>query len=328
MRVDHQYDSLLPRLLVLVYLLAAFAMTFLIYDQFRQGLYSLVLTNAVVIPALLFSSVFIYINRAQRHYYAVNYVLTALLAVIALYQLPQYPYQILHFIYAIPLFCFFALPFYPATVINLLIGVAVVLILSLEQRFPQVLRVGTNYGLLIGSAWCFAYLTRLKSWSLMRLALTDTESGAYNYRHFYHALDKEILRTQSVQQSVSLIGMTIDDYALLLDIHGSDVVTALLPEFVDKTQQLVRTEDELFRLREDLFVLMLPNCDKDNAAALMERIKQGLQEQNWHPLTELSLTTVSVGAYVGESSQEVERRLLSRLKKKRLTSLQMSAFSD
>lgn len=162
----------------------------------------------------------------------------------------------------------------------------------------------------------------------MRLALTDTESGAYNYRHFYHALDKEILRTQSVQQSVSLIGMTIDDYALLLDIHGSDVVTALLPEFVDKTQQLVRTEDELFRLREDLFVLMLPNCDKDNAAALMERIKQGLQEQNWHPLTELSLTTVSVGAYVGESSQEVERRLLSRLKKKRLTSLQMSAFSD
>ncbi len=328
MRVDHQHDSLLPKLLVTIYMLAALAMMFLIYDQFRQGLYSLVLTNAIVIPALLFSSIFIYINREQRDYYSINYVLTALLVAIALYQLPRYPYQIIHFIYAIPLFCFFALPFYTATIVNLLVGAAVVLILLLEQSFVEVLRIGTNYGLLIGSAWCFAYLTRLKSWSLRRLALTDTHSGAYNYRHFYHALDKEILRSQSVQQSVSLIGIMIDDYALQLDIHGADVVTALLPEFVDKTQQLVRTEDEIFRLKEDLFVLMLPNCDEDNAAALMERVKQGLQEQNWSPVNELSLTTVSVGVYVGESSQEVEGRLLSRLKKQRLTSLQMSAFND
>lgn len=210
----------------------------------------------------------------------------------------------------------------------MLVGVAVVFILLIEQTFTQVLRVGTNYGLLLGSAWCFAYLTRLKSWSLRRLALTDSDSGAYNYRHFYHALDKEILRSQSVQQSVSLIGIMIDDYALLLDIHGAEVVACLLPEFVDKTQQLVRTEDEVFRLNEDLFVLILPNCGEDNAAALMERVKQGLQEQNWNPVSELSLTTVSVGVYVGESSQEVERRLLSRLKKQRLTSLQMSAFND
>ncbi len=327
MRVDHQHDNLLPKLLVFIYMLAGAAMLFLLYDQFRQGLYALVLANAIVIPALLFSAIFIYINRDQRNYYSINYVLTAILITIALYQLPQYPYQTIHFIYAIPLFCFFALPFYPATIINLLIGVAVVLILLLEQTFIQVLRVATNYGLLLGSAWCFAYLTRLKSWSLRRLALTDSHSGAYNYRHFYHALDKEIMRSQSVQQGVSLIGLMIDDYALLLDIHGAEVVTGLLPEFVDKTQQLVRTEDEIFRLNEDLFVLILPNCDEDNAAALMERIKQGLQEQNWNPVNELSLTTVSVGVYVGESSQEVERRLLSRLKKQRLTSLQMSAFN-
>src|SRR5690554_7004122 len=108
MRVDHQHDSLLPKLLVTIYMLAALAMMFLIYDQFRQGLYSLVLTNAIVIPALLFSSIFIYINREQRDYYSINYVLTALLVAIALYQLPRYPYQIIHFIYAIPLFCFFA----------------------------------------------------------------------------------------------------------------------------------------------------------------------------------------------------------------------------
>lgn len=328
MKADFQQDNLLPKLLVLIYLLAAVTMAFLIYDQFRQGLYSLVLTNAIIIPALLFGAIFVYINRDQRNYYDINYVLTAIFVAIALYQLPQYPYQVVHFLYGIPLFCFFALPFYAATIINVLIGVAMVLILLLEQSFPQVLRVGTNFGLLLGSAWSFAYLTRLKNKSLRRLALTDGYSGAYNYRHFYHALNREILRSQSVQQSVSLIGIMIDDYALLLDIHGQDVVTGLLPDFVDKTQQLIRTEDEVFRLNEDLFVLVLPNCSEDNAAALMERIKQGLQEQNWKPVSELSLTTVSVGVFVGEKSPEVERRLRSRLNKQRLTSLQMSAFDE
>lgn len=328
MRNDYQQDNLLPKLLVSVYLLAAMVMVFLIYDQYRQGLYSLVLTNAITIPALSFSAIFVYINRNRRHYYEINYVLTAILVGTALYQLLQHPNQITHFIYGIPLFCFFTLPFYTATIINVLIGVAMVLILLLEQSFAQVLRTGTNYGLLVGSAWSFAYLTRLKTRSLRRLALTDSYSGAYNYRHFYHALNREILRSQSVQQSVSLIGVMIDDYALLLDIHGNDVMAELLPSFVDKTQQLIRTEDEIFRLNEDLFVLVLPNCSKDHAAVLMERIKQGLQEQNWKPINELSLTTVSVGVYFGEKSPEVEQRLRSRLNKQRLTSLQMSAFDD
>lgn len=328
MRVNHRQDTLLPKLLIFIYMLSAVVMIFLIYDQFRQGLYSLVLTNAIVIPALLFSSILIYINRDQRNHYSINYVLVAILVAISLFQLPHYPYQVLHFIYAFPLFVFFALPFYAATVINILIGLAVVSLLLLEQSFAQVLRIGTNYGMLLGAAWGFAYLTRLKSWSLRRMALTDSYSGAYNYRHFYHALDREIMRSHSVQQSVSLIGVMIDDYALLMDIHGADVVTGLLPEFVDKAQQLVRTEDEVFRLREDLFVLVLPSCDEDNATTLMERLKQGLQEQNWKPVSELSLTTISVAVNVGENSREVEQRLLSKLKKQRLTSLQMRAFND
>lgn len=328
MRVDHRQDSLLPRLLVSIYMLTAVAVVFLLYDQYRQGLYSLVLTNAIVIPALLFSSIFVFINRDHTNYFTINYGLAALLVGIILYQLPIYSYQVLHFIYAFPLFIFFALPFYPATLINLAIGIAVVLILLLEQSFTQVLRIGTNYGLLLGAAWCFAYLTRIKSWSLRRLALTDSYSGAYNYRHFYQILDKEILRSQSVQQNVSLIGLMIDDYSLLIDIHGPDTVNKFLSEFVDKTQQLVRVEDEIFRLNEDLFVLVLPGCAEQDAAMLIDRIKQGLQEQSWEPVSELSLTTTAVAVYVGENSHEVERRLLSRMKKQRLTSLQMSAFND
>src|SRR5690554_546419 len=96
MRVDHRQDSLLPRLLVAIYMLSAVVVVFLLYDQYRQGLYSLVLTNAIVIPALLFSSIFVFINRDHTNYFTINYGLAALLVGIILYQLPIYPYQVLH----------------------------------------------------------------------------------------------------------------------------------------------------------------------------------------------------------------------------------------
>lgn len=328
MRADFQQDELYPIFQVIVYSCAALAAAALLYNYYRQGMYSLVLGSAVAIPAFLFSALAIYINRHQRHYFRVNYALIVLLAALGLYQLPSYPALMLHYLYALPLLCFFVLPLYVATVINLIIGLSLVSILSWQQGWPVGLRTGTNFGLLLGAAWSFAYLTLLKGWSLKRLALTDHFSGAYNYRHFLHALEREIARSHSSGKEVSLIALQVDDYPILLDIYGNQVITDFLPSFVDNTQQMIRTEDEIFRLDEDLFVLLLPNCSEEHANILMERIKQGLQEQTWKPINEISLVVTALGVRVGESGREVENRLLSRLKKQRLTQLAMTAFAE
>lgn len=328
MRADFQRDDLFPKLQVLVYSAATVAVALLLYDQYQQGLYSLVLTNALAIPAFLFSAIFIYVNRHQYLYIRINYILIIVLAALALYQLPYYPEVLVHYIYALPLFGFFALPLYPATFINLGIGSAMVGILWWQQDFLSALRVGTNYGLLLGSAWCFAYLTLLKGWSLKRLALTDHYSGAYNYRHFVYAFQREIARSHSAGKEVSLIALLIDDYSMLLDIYGQQTVSETLPSFVDTTQQLIRLEDEIFRLGPDLFVLLLPNCAEEHAHMLMERIKKGLSEQHWGEISELSLSTAALGVRIGESGQEAEKRLKNKLKKQRLTVLQMTAFEE
>ena len=97
-------EQLLPRLQVLVYSLAAVAISILIYDQYRQGLYPLVLSNAIAIPALFFSAIFIYINRDRDAYAWINYPLICLLAALSLYQLPDYPVLMTHYLYALPLF--------------------------------------------------------------------------------------------------------------------------------------------------------------------------------------------------------------------------------
>lgn len=328
MKADFQYDELFPRLLISAYLCATLAIAFLLYDQYQQGHYSLVLTNALAIPAFLFSAIFIYVNRHLRQFIRINFALSILLASLALYQLSIHPTIVVHYFYALPLFNFFALPLFMATVINLVVGLLVFLLLWLQQDIMVALRIGANYSLLLGSAWCFAYLTLLKGWSLKRLALIDHYSGAYNYRHFTYAFQREIARSHSAGKEVSLIALLIDDYAMLIDIYGHEVLSKLLPSMVDTTQQLVRTEDEIYRLGPDLFVLLLPNCAEEHAHMLMERIKKGLAEQNWEPINQLSLSAAALGVQVGEDSREAEKRLKAKLKKQRLTILQMSAFNE
>ena len=325
---DLTQDELMPRLQTIMYLLGALAVAILMYDQYRQGLYSLVLSNAIAIPAFVFSAIYIHINRDRENRGWVNYPLIFTLAGLALYQLPQYPELMTHYLYALPLFSYFALPLFPATVFNILVALVMVALNWLDFGFAQALRTGTNYSLLLGSAWCFAYLTMLKGWSLKRLALTDQVSGAYNRRHFFHALDREIARGESTRQSISLIGLAIDDYRQLIDIHGNRVMSQFLPRFTERTQRQIRAGDEVFRLTDDLFVLLLPNCPEDGAIVLMERVKRSLQAQAWKPFAEISISASAVGWQAGEDSKDMEKRLLAKLKKQRLTSLQLAAFSD
>ncbi|MCA6060265.1 GGDEF domain-containing protein [Thalassolituus sp. ST750PaO-4] len=328
MLADLSQDELLPRLQAVVYLLASVAIGILMYDQYRQGLYPLVLSNAIAIPAFVFSAIFIYINRDRDSFSWVNYPLIFTLAGLALYQLPQYPQLMTHYLYALPLFSYFCLPLYPATVFNVVVAVLMTLLLWLDHGFMLALRTGTNYSLLLGSAWCFAYLTLLKGWSLKRLALTDQTSGAYNRRHFFHALTREIARSESTRHSVSLIGLVIDDYRQLIDIHGNRVMSQFLPRFVERTQRQIRAGDEIFRLADDLFVLALPNCPEDGAIVLMERVKRTLQQQAWKPFAEISISASAVGLQSGEDSKDLEKRLSAKLKKQKRASLQLAAFAD
>ena len=328
MLLDIPQEQLQPRLQMIVYTLAALAVTLLMYDQYRQGLYPLVLSNAIAIPAFLFSAIFIYINRDRQTYAWINYPLILLLVSLALYQLPSYPQQMIHYLYAVPLFSYFCLPIAQATVFNLLVAVCVIVIVWSESNTAYGLRTGTNYLLLLGSAWCFAYLTMLKSESLKRLALTDPESGAYNSRHFSHTLEREIARSESTRQSVSLIGLVIEDYKQLIDIHGNRVVQQLLRNFVSRAQEQIRAADEVFRLAEDKFVLILPHCPEDGAIVLMERVKRNLEQQTWKPISEMSLETAAVNWQLGEDNNDVEKRLEMKLKKQKRASLQLAAFEN
>jgi diguanylate cyclase (GGDEF)-like protein len=251
-----------------------------------------------------------------------------LLAILALYQLLDYPTLMSHYLYALPLFSFFCLPILNATIINIVVALVTSLMMWNEFGWQEGLRSGTNYCLFLGSAWCYAYLTQIKQNSLRRLALTDQVSGAYNKRHFYHTLDREISRSENSQDPISLIALTIDDYHQMVDIHGRRSIDTFLSLFTERSRNVIRAGDEIFRLEEDLFILLLPHCPNDGAIVLMERIKRNLQQQSWDPIPELNLSTSAATWSTGETAQELQKRLLQSLTKQQQTALQIGAFSE
>jgi diguanylate cyclase (GGDEF)-like protein len=323
-----QQQQLTLRIQIILYTLAAFAICILMIDQYRQGLYSLVLSNAIGVPAFLFSAIFLYINRDHSPSLWVHHVLIILLASLALYQLIDYPVLMTHYLYALPLFSFFCLPILNATIINIIIATITSLMVWNALGWQEGLRSGTNYCLFLGSAWCYAYLTQIKLNSLRLLALTDQVSGAYNKRHFYHTLDREISRSENSNDPISLIAITIDDYHQMLDIHGRRSINSFLSLFTERGRNIIRAGDEVFRLEEDLFILLLPHCPNDGAIVLMERIKRNLQQQSWDPIPELNLSTSAATWSTGETSKELQKRLLQSLTKQQKTTLQLAAFSE
>ncbi|MBL4796189.1 MAG: GGDEF domain-containing protein [Oleispira sp.] len=321
-------QQLTLRIQIILYTLAAFAICILMIDQYRQGLFSLVLSNAIAVPAFLFSAIYIYINRDHTPALWVHHILISVLSLLALYQLTEFPELMTHYLYALPLFSFFCLPILNATILNLVVAMITTSMMWNEFGWQEGLRSGINYCLFLGSAFCYAYLTQVKQKSLRRLALTDPVSGAYNKRHFYHTLDREISRSENTQDPISLIALTIDDYHQMMDIHGRRSMDQFLSQFTDRSRSIIRAGDEVFRLEEDLFILLLPHCTNDGAIVLMERIKRNLQQQSWDPVAELSLSTSAATWSTGETAQELQKRLLQSLTKQQKTTLQLAAFSE
>ena len=327
MHIDYNRDDLLPKIQVWVYLGAAGLVALSLYDQFQRGFYPLVLSNALAIPAFLFAATYIHINQHLARYQYVNYGLVIFLSALGLWQLSSYPKLMTYYLYVMPLFSFFALPIRSALLGNSLILCALCLILWSTQDLVLAIRTSLHYLLLCIAAWSFASLIVMKHESLRRLTLTDHFSGAYNQRHFSDILGREIERSHSSGKPVSLVALLIDDYSLLQDMYGNQVTNEVLPKMVDSIQALIRTEDEIFRLEPDLFVLLLPNCSDEHANVLMERIHTGLKEQEWPTINQLALVMEAMAIRVGENEQEAQSRLIARLKKEQLTRLQMTSFS-
>lgn len=148
----------------------------------------------------------------------------------------------------------------------------------------------------------------LQTAELRMLALTDTQTLAYNRNYLLPQLRRELARAARQQLPLSLLLMDLDHFKNVNDTHGHAVGDDVLRAFADIVRSSVRSLDTLVRRGGEEFVLIMPATDERCAASVAERVRSRVAA---HPLPARGgrsiAQTVSIGIASWTDHESPER---------------------
>jgi diguanylate cyclase (GGDEF)-like protein len=111
-----------------------------------------------------------------------------------------------------------------------------------------------------------------------RLARTDPLTHVSNGRSFYELADLEVRRARRYEWPLTLVYFDIDNLKMVNDKHGHSSGDILIQTVAQLFARSLRATDVIARLGGDEFAALLPATDDRAAAAVLEKITQGLRE--------------------------------------------------
>jgi diguanylate cyclase (GGDEF)-like protein len=145
------------------------------------------------------------------------------------------------------------------------------------------------------------------------LTITDDCTALYNARHLNFVLDTEIYRSNRYGYEFSVIFVDLDHFKQVNDVYGHLVGSKLLWMIGDIIKGHLRLIDYAFRYGGDEFVVLLPQTSKENALAVVRRIRELLTARVFFTEEKLDIkVTASFGVAAfpedGRTRKEVLRQ--------------------
>ena len=111
---------------------------------------------------------------------------------------------------------------------------------------------------------------------LEHLARTDSLTGLPNRRHWEQQLPRELARADRDDVRLCVAMLDLDHFKHYNDLRGHQAGDRLLVEAASAWRGALRPYDVLARFGGEEFSLILPGCDLDEAALLVERLRAGM----------------------------------------------------
>ena len=130
------------------------------------------------------------------------------------------------------------------------------------------------------------------------LSYTDGMTGLHNYRFFRMRIKEEIARARRENSLISLLIMDVDHFKNYNDTLGHPAGDEVLRQVSEILKSSVRDNDIVARYGGEEFAIILPGADKIGSYALAERIRQKVEEANFHreEIQPLGGVTISIGS--------------------------------
>jgi diguanylate cyclase (GGDEF)-like protein len=144
-----------------------------------------------------------------------------------------------------------------------------------------------------------------------QLAARDALTNVLTRRAFLAACEQELARCRRHGRSMALLLLDIDHFKAINDTYGHQMGDRVLVDLVGRIQPLLRRSDQLARFGGEEFVLLLPETNQDEAAAVAERILAGVAV----PHENVPAITVSIGVATNRPDESRLDTMLARADK-------------
>jgi len=123
-------------------------------------------------------------------------------------------------------------------------------------------------------------------------AMTDALTGLYNHGYFQDRLDRETKLADRNNDQVSLILLDLDHLKRINDTLGHRSGDGTLCHVAEIMKSAVRAVDVCARYGGEEFVVILPQCDREGAIEIAERLRERIAST---PVHKVGQVTASIG---------------------------------
>ena len=169
-----------------------------------------------------------------------------------------------------------------------------------EDEFLLAVRFGDAAALAIDNAHIRA--------SLERQAQTDPLTGLWNHRAFHERLRQELVEASTVQSSVALLMLDLDDFKRVNDVYSHATGDHVLSEVAGILISSVRSGDCVCRIGGEEFAIIAPTSGLADAFRLAERVQEQVAMSDFGPVGPVSL---SIGIASGPEHAANPRELVA-----------------
>ena len=139
--------------------------------------------------------------------------------------------------------------------------------------------------------------------ALARQASSDPLTGLANHRTFHERLRGEVRRAQRHGRPLSLAVVDVDNFKHVNDVAGHEAGDRVLADVAERLGSIARAEDVLARIGGDEFAILLPETDRMQALAALERARHVVAVR---PFGNIGHMTISAGICDLESATDAD----------------------
>ena len=105
------------------------------------------------------------------------------------------------------------------------------------------------------------------------LAILDPLTGLYNRRYGEECLRKEITQAERQNYDLAVIVLDLDRFKEINDQFGHAAGDIVLKEFANRLRRSIRACDVPVRIGGDEFLVVLPECPRENVHIILSRLE-------------------------------------------------------